>query len=241
VTDSPDDHAPVPAPVPTGDSPVVEPVETPGTRAPTPPIVRWLRPRRLAAIAGAALFVYLAVNVLLVYRAGRSDDAGPVDAIVVLGAAQYDGRPSRQLAARLDHVVTLWDQGLSPRVVVTGGKQEGDRFTEAEASRNYLVDRGVPAEAILAEDTSHNTYDSLAAVAEVLDEVGVTRVLLVTDPFHTARSELIAGEVGLDAQSSPTPTSVIGGWESFKLHLKEGAGVSLGRIIGFRRLTDLTG
>lgn len=185
--------------------------------------------------------LYYAVNVLLVVRAGRADEAAPVDAIVVLGAAQYDGRPSPQLAARLDHVVTLWDAGWADRVVVTGGNQPGDRFTEASASRDYLVARGVPDAAILAEDTSHNTYDSIEAVAGVLGDLGLRRVLLVTDPFHTKRAELIAGEVGLDARSSPTPSSVVGGWRSLRLELKEAAGVSVGRIIGFRRLTDLTG
>ncbi|HWL41571.1 MAG TPA: YdcF family protein [Ilumatobacter sp.] len=217
-------------------SQVVEPVETT-----VPLLARWLRPRRVAAFVVAAMLLYYLANLAAVYRAGRADEAAPVDAIVVLGAAQYDGRPSPQLAARLDHVVTLWHQGLAEHVVVTGGKQPGDRFTEATASRNYLVERGVPEAAVLAEDVSHNTYDSLAAVAVLLREAGLTRVLLVTDPFHTARAELIAAEVGLDARSSPTPTSVVGGWESFRLELKEAAGVSLGRIVGFRRLTDLTG
>ena len=200
----------------------------------------WSWGRALALVSGAVL-LYYAINVVLVVRAGRTDEAAPVDAIVVLGAAQYDGRPSPQLAARLDHVVALWDRGLAERVVVTGGNQPGDRFTEASASREYLVARGVPASSILAEDASHNTYGSLAAVADLLRPLGVRRVLLVTDPFHTARSELIAGEVGLDARSSPTPSSVVGGWRALRLELKEAAGVSLGRIIGFRRLTDLTG
>lgn len=201
----------------------------------------WLRPSRIGLLIAGALALYYVVNVVAVVRAARSDEAGPADAIVVLGAAQYDGRPSPQLAARLDHVVTLWNEGLAERVVVTGGNQPGDRFTEASASRDYLVERGVPDSAILAEDTSHNTYDSLAAVADLLEPLGAERVLLVTDPFHTARAELIAGELGLDARSSPTPTSVVDGWESFRLELKEAAGVSIGRVIGFRRLTAITG
>ena len=201
---------------------------------------RWTWRRTLAFVLGA-LMLYYAVNVALVWRAGRSDEAAPVDAIVVLGAAQYDGRPSPQLAARLDHVVSLWDRGLASHVLVTGGNQPGDRFTEASASRQYLVARGVPEASILAEDTSNNTYDSLAAAADVLLARGLARVLLVTDPFHAARVELIAEEVGLAARSSPTPTSVVTGWSSARSHLKEAAGVSLGRIIGFRRLTDLTG
>jgi uncharacterized SAM-binding protein YcdF (DUF218 family) len=202
--------------------------------------LRWSRWRALGLV-GAALAIYYLVNLLLVVQAGRTDEAAPVDAIVVLGAAQYDGRPSPQLAARLDHVVELWEQGLADRVMVTGGNQPGDRFTEASASRDYLVERGVPESAILAEDAGMNTYDSLAAAAEVLQAEGLERVLLVTDPFHAARTELIADEVGLDARSSPTRTSVVRGWESAKSHLKEAAGVSLGRIIGFRRLTSFTG
>jgi uncharacterized SAM-binding protein YcdF (DUF218 family) len=201
---------------------------------------RWSWRRTVAFVLGV-LVLYYAVNVALVWRAGRTDEAAPVDAIVVLGAAQYDGRPSPQLAARLDHVVTLWDRGLAGYVLVTGGNQPGDRFTEASASRAYLVARGVPDASILAEDTSRNTYDSLAAAADLLAARGIERVLLVTDPFHAARVELIAGEVGLDARSSPTPSSVVGGWSSARGHLKEAAGVALGRIIGFRRLTDLTG
>ena len=98
-----------------------------------------------------------------VHATGRSDQARPVDAIVVMGAAQYDGRPSPQLAARLDHVAELWAEGLAEVMVVTGGNQPGDRFTEAEASANYLIDRGVPAESILQEDASHSSYASLEA------------------------------------------------------------------------------
>ncbi len=95
------------------------------------------------------LFVYYGVTLIQVMATGRSHDAPQVDAIVVLGVAQYDGRPSPQLAARLDHVVTLWNDDVAPIVVVTGGKQPGDRFTEAEASQIYLVDRDVPEEAIV--------------------------------------------------------------------------------------------
>lgn len=231
-------EAPVEAP-----APAPEPARLPDRPEP----VRWLRPGRVALFVAAALALYYLANLFAVFRAGRADEAAPVEAIVVLGAAQYDGRPSPQLAARLDHVVTLWDRGLAPRVVVTGGKQPGDRFTEAEASRNYLVARGVPEAAILSEDTSHNTYDSLAAVADVLEALadqpgeGEWSVLLVTDPFHAARAEMIADEVGLAPRSSPTPTSVVGGSRSFGLHLKEAAGISVGRVIGFERLTSLTG
>ena len=183
-----------------------------------------------------AAFVYYGVTLIQVYATGRSDQARSVDAIVVMGAAQYDGRPSPQLAARLDHVVALYNDGLAPLVVVTGGKQPGDRFTESEASRDYLVERGVPADAILMESEGRSTYESMEGVADVLQARGLSRVLVVTDPFHSLRSRMIAEDVGLRAYVSPTPTSVVSGAREVRRHFLEAAGVALGRVIGFDRL-----
>ena len=182
---------------------------------------------------------YYAISLTQVYLTGRSDqvgDASPADAIVVLGAAQYDGRPSPQLAARLDHVVTLYEQGVAPVVVVTGGKQPNDRFTEAESSAQYLVDRGVPAEAIVMETSGRTTYESMAGTADLLDQRGLDRVVVVTDPYHALRSRLIAQDVGLTAYVSPTPTSVVRGGRAARRHLAEAAAVALGRIVGFDHL-----
>ncbi len=197
--------------------------------------------RRVIVTALACAALYYVINLLLVMGAARSDDARSVDAIVVLGAAQYDGRPSPQLAARLDHAVDLWNQGVAEHVMVTGGKMEADRFTEAEASRRYLVAAGVPDESILMEDAGRNTFDSLDSAADILLANDLQTVLLVTDPFHAKRSELIAAEVGLDAWSSPTPSSVVGSWTSARRQVLEAAGISVGRVIGFERLSGLTG
>lgn len=182
---------------------------------------------------------YYLVTLAQVYSTGRSDDRDPVDAIVVMGAAQYDGRPSPQLAARLDHVLEIWSDDVAPLVVATGGNIPGDRFTEAEASAAYLSERGIPEEALLLENDGSNSYDSLVGVAEMLDERGLDRVVIVTDPYHALRSELIAEEVGLDASVSSTATSVVTGGDSFVRHLEEAGGVALGRIIGFDRLSEL--
>jgi uncharacterized SAM-binding protein YcdF (DUF218 family) len=156
-----------------------------------------------------------------------------------MGAAQYDGRPSPQLAARLDHVVTLWPQGLAPVVVVTGGKRPADRFTEAEASAAYLIDRGIPAAAIVREQEGTSTYESLANVAEIVGEE-VDTVLIVTDPYHALRSRLVAQSLGFEAYVSPTTTSVVSGAAQFQRELGEAAGVAVGRVIGFDRLSGLT-
>jgi uncharacterized SAM-binding protein YcdF (DUF218 family) len=171
---------------------------------------------------------------------GSHDDAQPVDAIVVMGAAQYDGRPSPQLAARLDHVADLWSQGLAPTVVVTGGNQPGDRFTEADASQAYLVERGVPESAVLAESTGGSTHESLENVADLLGDDDVA-ILLVTDPYHALRTKLTAEEVGFArAYVSPTPTSVVTGSNELRRQIGEAVGVAVGRIIGFGRLSGLT-
>lgn len=184
---------------------------------------------------------YYLITLVQVWRAGESGTPDSAEVIVVLGAAQYDGRPSAQLAARLDHGLTLWQDGVAPLIMVTGGNQPGDRFTEADAGFTYLVERGVPESAILREDVGATTYESLDAAAAVLDAQGLDEVVLVTDPFHSLRSKLIAEEVGLDAAVSPTPTSVVTGWSSFRRELLEAGGVAVGRVIGFDRLSDIAG
>lgn len=194
------------------------------------------------AVVGLVLLVvgYYAISLFQVWRAGNADGPDSAEAIVVLGAAQYDGRPSPQLAARLDHGLELWQEGVAPLIMVTGGNRPGDRFTEAEAGFEYLVERGVPESAILREDVGATTYESLSAAVPVLSAQGVDEVVLVTDPYHSLRSRLIAEEVGLDASLSPTPTSVVTGWSSFRREVFEAGGVAVGRIIGFDRLSDIT-
>ena len=185
----------------------------------------------VVAVAG-----YFVITLFQVWSTGRADQARAVDAIVVMGAAQYDGDPSPQLAARLDHVVELWPEGLAPLVVVTGGNQPGDRFTEAQASADYLAERGVPQDAIVLEDQGRTSYESLQGVADLLAARGLDSVLVVTDPYHSLRSRLIARDVGLTAYVSATPTSVVTGGESFGRHLREAAGIAVGRLVGFDNL-----
>jgi uncharacterized SAM-binding protein YcdF (DUF218 family) len=221
---------------------VTETVEAPAVH--DAPHRRLGRRTRRALVAFAALVALAALwflfNLWQVHHVGNSDQARPVDAIVVMGAAQYDGRPSPQLAARLDHVVDLWNRGLAPVVVTTGGNRPGDRFTEAEASANYLVEHGVPADAI--EQVGGTTsYDELVAARDLLSPRGLDRVLLVSDPYHSLRIRLVGQELGLVSYVSPTRTSPVQGRNAFWREVKEAAGVSVGRIIGFDRLLDLTG
>ena len=195
---------------------------------------------RRVVVAVALLSVgYVAVTYAQVrWQEGR-DEARKVDAIMVLGAAQWNGRPSPVLEARLSHALDLWNRGLAPIIVVTGGKQPGDVFTEASSGAEYLMAHGVPDAAIRREVQGKTSWESIAASARFLKSEHRTRVLLVSDPYHSLRIKGIAEEVGLTAFSSPTRTSP-------ELHvavheLKETFGVAVGRIIGYRRLLRITG
>lgn len=193
----------------------------------------------LGAVVLVAVF-YFFVSLMQVWNTGRSADRQPVDAIIVLGAAQYDGRPSPQLQARLDHALELWNLNLASYIVVTGGKQEGDRFTEAAAARKFFETNGVASDLIVEENSGTTTYASLFAVSQVANQLNITRVLIVSDPFHLLRAKLIAGEVGLSASSSSTRSSVIQGGDAFRRNLQEAVGVAVGRIVGFRRVDSWT-
>ena len=195
----------------------------------------------VALVFVASMVVYYAFTLLQVWSTGRSDHDRPVDAIVVMGAAQYDGRPSPQLKARLDHVLELWDEGLAPMVIVTGGNRPGDRFTEAEASQRYLIEAGIPAEMISGEDEGTSSWESLSNVADRADEWGVRTVVLVSDPFHSLRIRLMAEELGLTAYTSATDTSPVRGWTATRKHVAEAAGVAVGRIVGFSTLESWIG
>ena len=142
-----------------------------------------------------------------IWDVGNHDDRQSADAIVVLGAAQYDGRPSPVFRARLDHAVDLYEAGVARHLVVTGGKAEGDRTTEAAAARAFAIARGVPASAIIVEDRGRTTLESLSAVADLLRAQGLESAVFVSDRTHMLRVLRIARDTGITAYGSPTATS----------------------------------
>jgi uncharacterized SAM-binding protein YcdF (DUF218 family) len=192
--------------------------------------------RRAAIVLFAVVLAYLSVVFVQVWLAARRDDARPSDAIIVLGAAEFDGRPSKILAARLDHAIDLYRRGIAPVVVVTGGRQPGDRFTEASVGASYLHDHQVPERAILRETTGRSSWQSLAAAARFLKQRNLMRVVLVSDPYHSARVEDVAHDVGLQAATSPTRTSPIKGAGEWRRFGTETIRVAAGRIFGYGRL-----
>jgi uncharacterized SAM-binding protein YcdF (DUF218 family) len=142
-----------------------------------------------------------------IWQTGNRDDRPKADAIVVLGAAQYDGRPSPVFRARLDHAVGLYEAGVARYLVVTGGKALGDRTTEAAAARAFALARGVPASAILVEDRGRTTLESLHAVAALLRDHHLSSAVFVSDRTHMLRVLRIALDEGIAAFGSPTATS----------------------------------
>jgi uncharacterized SAM-binding protein YcdF (DUF218 family) len=164
---------------------------------------------RLVLIGGLIVLVAIGATTLRIWSQGRQDEQRPADAIVVLGAAQYDGRPSPVFEARLAHAVDLWHAGLADAFVVTGGKISGDRTTEAAVARRYAIEHGVPESAIFGEDEAHNTLTSLTAVADELRDREMVSAIFVSDPTHMLRVLKIADDLGIQAYGSPTPSSPV--------------------------------
>ena len=195
---------------------------------------------KVVGILVAAVLVYLAVTLVQIWLTSRDNDPRPAAAIVVMGAAQYDGVPSPDLAARLDEALRLYQDRLAPLIVVTGGKEKGDQFTEAQAGERYLAARGVPSSEVV-EVGGSDSYENISLAAAALEHRHDRSVLIATDPFHEDRSLAIATSVGLVAAPTPTRSSPISGWGVVPHYLREGVAVSLGRVVGYREMSSLVG
>ena len=185
--------------------------------------------RRLTRIVLLLLILSWLASLAAVMLWEQRDEARVADAIVVMGAAQYDGRPSPVLKARLDHALSLWEQHLAPRLVLTGGMGDGDTTSEAAVGRRYAVKHGVPDSAILTEARGRTTAESIQLVAAMLDTLPRRNVILVSDPFHMLRLSILARRFGLSPRTSPTRTSPISAssTESWRYALSESVKVPL--------------
>ena len=164
---------------------------------------------RVSAAIVVVLLLAWVVSMALVEQAGRRDEAQAADVIVVLGAAQYVGRPSPVLRARVDHAVSLWKRGLAPTLILTGGTGVGDTTSEAAVARKYAMSKGVPDGAIVLEFKGRTTSESMRAVARIMEDREQESVILVSDPFHMLRLSILARRYGLEPYTSPTRTSPI--------------------------------
>jgi uncharacterized SAM-binding protein YcdF (DUF218 family) len=164
---------------------------------------------RIGLILVFLVFGIWALSLIGVLFWERRDEAKPAAAIVVLGAAQYVGRPSPVLRARLDHAIALWKRGLSPRIIFTGGFGDGDTTSEAAVGQRYAIQHGVPARAILIENKGRSTSESIKQVATLMEREPSREIILVSDPFHMLRLSILARRYGLNPYTSPTKTSPI--------------------------------
>jgi uncharacterized SAM-binding protein YcdF (DUF218 family) len=165
--------------------------------------------RRILTVAVVAVFALWVVSATAVLIWASRDEAQPAQAIVVLGAAQYAGKPSPVLRARLDHALDLWNRHLASLLILTGGTGSGDTTSEAAVGRTYARKRGVPDSAILVENEGRTTSESMRAVAGMLEVRGLQTALLVSDPFHMLRLRILARRFGFTPYTSPTQTSPI--------------------------------
>ena len=189
---------------------------------------------RVVAAAILALVLLVVSTALAIWWTARQDARPHSDAIVVLGSAQYNGRPSSIFAARLEHAMKLYRAGVAPVVVTVGGKETGDRFTEAEAGRDYMARAGIPTTALLAVPKGVDTLESMRDVAAVFGQHGWHSAVLVTDPWHAMRAQKMADDAGMDAVSSPTRQgpAVETRTTQFKYILRETAAYLLYRATG---------
>jgi len=195
---------------------------------------RFRRVRRLVGVSLLFCGLYGVASFVQVQRASTASFDGSASAVVILGAAQYDGDPSPVFERRLRHGFALYDAGKAELIVTTGSNQEGDRFTEGFTGYEFLRELGVPDEDLVVVVDGKNTWEQLSATRAVLNDRGINDIVIVSDAYHALRSRLIAEDVGLEADFSSA-----GGTSSFRELVRETAGVVLGRPFGFRRLSNL--
>lgn len=182
----------------------------------------------------AVVVLYIGITFAQVWWASRQDSTTPAAAIIVMGAAQWNGSPSPVLKGRLDHAADLYQKGVAPVVIVAGGKQAGDKETQGLVSFEYLRARGIPETAIKIEVDGTNSFEELSSSAYIMQRAGLAdTAVIVTDPYHAYRSVAIANEVGIVAQASPT-----GARSTFSDYVRETGAVAIGRIVGYRRLAS---
>jgi len=195
------------------------------------PLASYRKVRRM--VAWVALAAVLLVGVRLYWVASQIrvqsgvDEARPADLIVVLGAAEYRGRPSPVFKARLDHGLELYRKGLAPRILTTGGAGGDPHFTEGGVGRAYLVSQGVPSEAIVVEPEAATTAQSTAATAEIMRRMGLHSCILVSDGYHIFRAKRMLADQGITVYGSPRPATVTAGAAQWRLYLRQAVGYLL--------------
>jgi uncharacterized SAM-binding protein YcdF (DUF218 family) len=182
---------------------------------------------RAAAIPAVLLVAYLAFVATQIKAQSDVDEARPADVIIIMGAAEYRGRPSPVLRARIDHALDLYRRKLAPRIMTTGGAGGDPVYTEGEVARNYLVRQGVPSEMILVENEADSTWKSTAIAAEMMRRMNLASAILVSDGYHIYRAKKMLEFRGLTIYGSPRPGEVKGKWREQWLFTRQAVGYLL--------------
>jgi uncharacterized SAM-binding protein YcdF (DUF218 family) len=195
------------------------------------------RPPLSIRIAGLLLLVgmlvlvgFLASVTIRIRNQSTRDETGPADVIMVLGAAEYRGRPSPVLKARLDHALLLYRNGVAPHILTTGGAGGDPQFTEGEVGRAYLITRGVPSESIIVEPEGGSTVHTLAAATEIMSRMGLRSCIVVSDGYHIFRVKKMLEARGLRVYGSPRPSESPEDWRKWWLYFRQSIGYLLWSI-----------
>jgi vancomycin permeability regulator SanA len=194
---------------------------------------------RIIGIGILVSVAFAATTFVQVFTFSHEHNTVRTQALIVMGTAEYNGVPSPVLAARLEEAETLYHEGIAPAIVLVGGREPGDVYTEATAGRAFLIAHGIPASAILAVPIGNDTFDSLRAAAEILIPDKVTHVTIVSDPFHLYRCVLIADRLGLFATAYGDNDPDIQGRLSLYYMARETLAIMAGRAIGFQSESTL--
>lgn len=179
---------------------------------------------RIFGVIVLAIFLFFSVTVFQIYWTGGKDERQKVDAIVVLGSAEYAGKPSPVFKARLDHGADLYKEKYAPLIIVAGGQDEDEAYSEAGVGKAYLIkQKKIPAEKIIAEEYSLTTIQNISRLRDFVKEKNLESVLLVSDPFHMFRAKWLAKKWSIEVYTSPTQTSPISEnyWLEFKFVIRE--------------------
>lgn len=192
--------------------------------------MKWIVRALAALLFVTAPLLYLSRVAGQIKQQSLVDEARPADAIVVLGAAEYRGRPSPVLEARLNHALWLYLKDFAPHIITTGGSGGDPVFTEGSVGRSYLTKRGVPPEAIIVEGEGDSTAYSVAAVAEIMVRLKLHSAIAVSDGYHIYRVKKMLQSRGVQVYGSPRPSTAPNGWRQDWVYLRQAVGYSLWRV-----------
>ncbi len=198
-----------------------------------------LRPLTLVLSVLLVFIGYFLTNLWLVFNESNVSTSSVAPAAIVMGAAEFNGRPSQVFKARLEQALRLYEDGQTKQIFVVGGSLVGDKYSEAGVGRTFLIAHDVPASEVVAVPRGDDSYESIAAAASIIRKSSARAVIMVSDSFHSYRIVQIADSLGLIAQPSPDRNSPIMGVLKFDYMLREAVAVSAGRIFGYRTLSEL--